>query len=188
MLLITGDPDVGKPWTKHQRNQWETTVFPGHPNASRSYGAFHNLHIIAHGAAGKTQHKTNRLPRQPPYHNEAAIKQPPLTRWPPGLYDCNLKSITFKLNIQKGCLGTHSEIGLTWMPLNLTNEKSTLVQVMACRLRAPNSGNVDPYLCRHIASLRHNQLNKQHFQISFCVWKLLHFDWNFIKICSQWSN
>ena len=37
----------------------------------------------------------------------------------------------FKLIIQNSSLGTHCEIAYRWMPHNLTNEKPTLVQVMA---------------------------------------------------------
>ena len=41
------------------------------------------------------------------------------------------------------------EIAIRWMKLDLTDDKSTLVQVWA---------NVDPDLCRHVASLGHNEL------------------------------
>ena len=43
----------------------------------------------------------------------------------------NLKSRIFKLIIQNSSLGSHCEIALRWMPQNLPNEKSALVQVMA---------------------------------------------------------
>ena len=43
----------------------------------------------------------------------------------------NLKSIIFKFIIQNYSLGTYSWITLRWMPQNIINEKSTLVQVMA---------------------------------------------------------
>ena len=39
--------------------------------------------------------------------------------------------ILLKLIISHSSLGTHCEIALRWMPQGLTNEKSTLVQVMA---------------------------------------------------------
>ena len=55
----------------------------------------------------------------------------------PGRCDNNFENIIFKLNIQTSSLSTHSEIALRWIPQNLTNEKSTLVQVMACCLTAP---------------------------------------------------
>ena len=46
------------------------------------------------------------------------------------------------------------------MPLNLTDDKSTLVQVMACAIRqqAITWSNVDSILCRHMASLGYNEL------------------------------
>ena len=42
-----------------------------------------------------------------------------------------VKSINFKFIVQNSSLSTHSEIALRWMPQSLTNDKSTLVQVMA---------------------------------------------------------
>ena len=53
----------------------------------------------------------------------------------PGRGSWNFKTIIFKLSIQTGSFGTWFEIPLWWMPQNLTNEMSTLVQIMAwCRL------------------------------------------------------
>ena len=52
----------------------------------------------------------------------------------PGRCGSYFKSIICKFIIQNNSLGTHCEIALRWTPQNLTNEKSTLVQVMAwCR-------------------------------------------------------
>ena len=47
--------------------------------------------------------------------------------------------------------------------LDLTDGKSTLVQVMAwCRqAQAITWANVDPDLCRHMVSLGHNELNER---------------------------
>ena len=52
------------------------------------------------------------------------------------------------------------------MPLDLTDDKSTLVQVMAwCRQatkqQAITWANVDLDLCRHMVSLGHNELNRR---------------------------
>ena len=49
-----------------------------------------------------------------------------------------------------------------WTPYNLTNEKSPFVQVIfwCRRQQAINRTNTDPDLCRHIASLSHNELDK----------------------------
>ena len=55
------------------------------------------------------------------------------------------------------------QIALRWMPLDLTNEKSTLVQVMAWCHQATShyQCQFDPDICRHMASLGHNELNSQ---------------------------
>ena len=50
----------------------------------------------------------------------------------------NSKSIIFKLIIQNRSLGIWCEITLRWMPQNLTNQKSTSVQVMAWCHQATN--------------------------------------------------
>ena len=64
------------------------------------------------------------------------------------------KSIICKFLIQNSSLGIRCEIALRWMPQNGTNEKSTLVQVMAwCHHKNITWANVDPDLCRHIVSL-----------------------------------
>ena len=58
-------------------------------------------------------------------------------------------------DIVNGGWGISYEIALKWMPLDLTDEKSTLVQAMAwCR-----QANVDPDLCRQMASLGLNELS-----------------------------
>ena len=49
----------------------------------------------------------------------------------PGRYGSNFKSIIFKIIIQNSSLGAHCESALGWMSLNLINERSTLVLVMA---------------------------------------------------------
>ena len=43
-------------------------------------------------------------------------------------------------------------MALRWMPLDLTDDKSTLVQVMAWQ-QAITWANVDPDLCRQMTSL-----------------------------------
>ena len=54
-----------------------------------------------------------------------------------------------------------SEIALRLMSLDLIDDKSTLVQVMAwCRQqKAITWPNVGPDLCHHVAWLGHNELN-----------------------------
>ena len=50
----------------------------------------------------------------------------------------NFKSMIFKPIIQINILGSHCEIALRWMRQDLTNDKSTLVQVMAWCCQAPS--------------------------------------------------
>ena len=59
-----------------------------------------------------------------------------------------------------GGWGISYEIALGWMPLDLTDEKSTLVQVMAwCRQATSHYlSQFDPDKCCHMASLGHNEL------------------------------
>ena len=60
-------------------------------------------------------------------HNE-------LTRWPLGDLDAILKSVIFNLVLLIGIFRSSRDNALRWMPLDLTNDQSTLVQVMAwCR-------------------------------------------------------
>ena len=56
----------------------------------------------------------------------------------PGKCSGKFKSIIFKCITQKSSLDTHCEIGLRWMLENLTNDKSTLLQVMAWCRQAPS--------------------------------------------------
>ena len=52
----------------------------------------------------------------------------------PGRFQFNFRLVIFKLNLVNGGWGISYEIALRWMPLDLTDDKSTLVQVMAwCR-------------------------------------------------------
>ena len=52
----------------------------------------------------------------------------------PGRFQFNIRYIIFKLTLGNGGWGISYEIALRWMPQDLTDDKSTLVQVMAwCR-------------------------------------------------------
>ena len=77
----------------------------------------------------------------------------------PGWCGSNLKSMIFKVVIlnSTGSLGA-CEIAHRWMPQNLTNEKSTLVQVMSWCHQAITWANIDPDLCCHMASLGYKEL------------------------------
>ena len=56
--------------------------------------------------------------------------------------------------------GISCKLALRWMSLDLTDDKTTLVQVMAwcVRQQAITWADVDPDLCRHMASLGPNEL------------------------------
>ena len=69
-------------------------------------------------------------------------------------------------------MGTHldtpHEFALRWMPQDLTIEKSTLVMAWCVRQQAITQANVDPELCRHMASLGHNGLAaSEQFPLTF---------------------
>ena len=68
----------------------------------------------------------------------------------PGRFQFNFRCIIFKLTLVNGGWGISYEIALKWMPLDLTDDKSTLVQV---RQQAITWANVDPDLCCQMASL-----------------------------------
>ena len=52
----------------------------------------------------------------------------------PGRFQFNFRQVIFKLILVNGGWGIPYEIALRWMPLDLTDDKSALVQVMAwCR-------------------------------------------------------
>ena len=79
-----------------------------------------------------------------------------LTHWSLGdLNEISDNNFQGKLKAEVSC-----EIALGWLPLELTEDKSTLVQVMAwCRKATSYTcTNVDPYLHRHMVSLGHNEL------------------------------
>ena len=55
----------------------------------------------------------------------------PLNSLPPGRFQFNFRWVIFKLALVNGVWGISYEIALRWMPLDLIDDKSTLVQVMA---------------------------------------------------------
>ena len=56
----------------------------------------------------------------------------------PGRFQFNFRQVIFKLTLVNGGWGISYEIALRWMPLDLTDDKSTLVQVMAWCHQATN--------------------------------------------------
>ena len=74
----------------------------------------------------------------------------------------NFRSVNFKLILIIDCWGIFHGIALRWMSLDLIDDKSTLVQVMASCHHATTrflcQCYVDPVLCRNMAALGHNEL------------------------------
>ena len=66
-----------------------------------------------------------------------------------------IKNAIFNLVLLIGVFRSSYDDALTRMSQDLTNDKSTLVEVMACCHII--WANVDPYLCRYMASLGHGE-------------------------------
>ena len=79
---------------------------------------------------------------------------------PPGRPRCHFKTAIFNLVLLIGIFTSSKDNALWWIPWDLTDDKSTLVQVMAWCHQAPaiTRANVDLVLCRHLASPGHNEL------------------------------
>ena len=74
-----------------------------------------------------------------------------------------LYTVNFKVILVIDGWGISCEIALRWLSLDLTDDKSTLVQVMAWCCQATQAitwTNVDPDLCHHMMSPGHNEFNK----------------------------
>ena len=56
----------------------------------------------------------------------------------PGGFQFNFRKVIFKLTLVNGSWGIPYEIALRWMPPDLTDDQSTLVQVMAWCRQAPS--------------------------------------------------
>ena len=57
-----------------------------------------------------------------------------INSWAPGRFQFYFRNVIFKLTLVNGGWGISYEIALRWMALDLTDDQSTLVQVMAwCR-------------------------------------------------------
>ena len=72
------------------------------------------------------------------------------------------ENIIFNLAVLIGIFKSSYDNVLRWMPQNLTDDKSTLVQIVAWCRQAPSHclSQVDPDLCCHMASLGVNELKK----------------------------
>ena len=84
----------------------------------------------------------------------------------PGRCGCYLKLVIFKLVSRINIMSISCKIVLRWTPLDLTDDKSTLVQVIAwCRQATSHYlSQCWPNLCRHMASLGPNELNQWSWQ------------------------
>ena len=81
----------------------------------------------------------------------------------PAICSSNIKSIFFKLisTINHKYILHSSESTFWWMPKDLTDDFSTLVQIMAwCHQATSTWANVDTYLCRHVAAWGHDMLTR----------------------------
>ena len=80
-----------------------------------------------------------------------------LTDWPLGCVAVVLE-VSFSISLYKVVAWAPTvKILLRWMPPNLTNENSALVQV-AVGQQAITWASIDPDLCHHMASLSHNEM------------------------------
>ena len=71
----------------------------------------------------------------------------------PGIFQFSFRKVIFKLTLVNGGIISY-EIGLRWMLQDLCDDKSTLVQVMACR--SGNKPLPEPVLTQiYVAIWRH---------------------------------
>ena len=79
-----------------------------------------------------------------------------------GRSECDSKNVIFILVLLIGIFRSSHEDALWWMPHDLTDDKSTLVQAMswAVRQQAITWTSVDSVLCRLMASLGNNELTR----------------------------
>ena len=113
-----------------------------------------------------------------------------------GTFQFNFRYVIIKLTLVNGGWGISNEIALRWMPLDLTDDKSTLVQVMAwCRQAtshylsqcwprsmSPNNTEAAIFLAHWGCHFVYNKFK--------CIFGYKHNNSSsiFIKICSQGSN
>ena len=92
----------------------------------------------------------------------------------PGICGHTFKCTISKFIIKSSSSATCCAIALGWIPRNVTNETSMLVQVWlgAVRQQTINWANVDPYLRCHIVSLVQDELIEP-LKTDFCTIKIL---------------
>ena len=110
-------------------------TFPGPHFGSWTINFITHYSLLARSLARPPAHPPSSLHREEigeiSHANSSSCLLSTLNLLTPGRWGCNLESMTFKLVIQNSSMGTDYEIVLRWMPQVPTNEKSTLVQVIA---------------------------------------------------------
>ena len=123
-----------------------------------------------------------------------------LTHWP-GRSGFDSKNGIFYLVLLIGIFRSSHYNALRWMPQDLTDDKSTLVQVMAwCRQASSHYlsqcwlsslspyGVARPQWVNTKAETKWLPFCRQHFQSHFLVWKLPYLDSDLTSICLEESN
>ena len=102
---------------------------------------------------------SSQISMSKPKHPENLLKDN-LTHWPQGDVAVILTAI-FKFIVQSTNLSAHCEIALMWMPINFTDDKSTLAQVMSwcCQAASNYLNHCDHDLCHHMASSGHSEFS-----------------------------
>ena len=94
----------------------------------------------------------------------------------PGRFQFNFRWAIFNLILVNDGWGIFYEIALRWMPLDLTDDKSTLVQVMAwCRQALPEPMFTQLYVAkwRHWASMSQSNSTQWRRMVSWALIKIL---------------
>ena len=81
-----------------------------------------------------------------------------LTHWPLGDFKEIFRKVIFQLILVIIAWNISYKIVLKWMPMDFTNGKSNIGSGNGLVLSGITWVNVDPDLCRHMASLGHNEL------------------------------
>ena len=115
-----------------------------------------------------------------------------LTNWPLGDLKSNFKTAIFNLVLLIGIFTSSKDNALRWMPRDLTNGKSTLVQVMAWCRQAPSHylsqcWTISPYGVTRpqwVKPINSGKNNKGLPQGATCIVKWNHCSW----MTSLWSS
>ena len=109
----------------------------------------------------------------------------------PGKSECDSKNAIFNLVLLIGIFRSSHYDALRWMPQDLTDDKSTLVQVMAWCRQAPSPylsqcwlSSLSPYGVARPQWVNHN-IGKQLHPVKYVGWK--YFTRPKIQHCRHWS-